>query len=190
MDRDELVLETPAGIRNLKLYVVNGKVSTVDVDMGKPSLDPRSLPCTIQKDSLINYPVTIGGQYWNITCVSMGNPHCVVFCPEVGSLNLDQLGPQFENARIFPERTNTEFVRVVNKNTLKMRCYERGSGETLACGTGACAAVVAAVENGFCNQGEDITVQVKGGELYVRYTEEGVRLAGNARLVYTGELEY
>ena len=190
VDRDELVLETPAGIRNLKLYVVNGKVSTVDVDMGKPSLDPKSLPCTIGKKSLINYPVTIGGQYWNITCVSMGNPHCVVFCPEVGSLNLDVLGPQFENAKIFPERINTEFVRVVNKNTLKMRCFERGSGETLACGTGACAAVVAAVENGFCNQGEDITVQVKGGELYVRYTEDGVRLAGNARLVYTGELEY
>jgi len=162
----------------------------VDVEMGKPNLNPASLPCTIRKDSLINYPVTIGDRYWNITCVSMGNPHCVVFCPEVGSLDLDHLGPQFENASIFPERTNTEFVRVVNRNTLKMRCYERGSGETLACGTGACAAVVAAVENGFCNMDEDITVQVKGGELYVRYTAEGIRLAGNARLVYTGELEY
>ncbi len=190
VESDEISLETPAGIRNLKLYVSNGKVSTVDVGMGKPNLDPKSLPCTIPEEKLVSYPAVIGGRKWEITCVSMGNPHCVVFCGEIGSLDLDVLGPQFENAPIFPKRTNTEFVRVVNKNTLKMRCFERGSGETLACGTGACAAVVAAVENGFCNKDEEITVQVKGGELYVRYTDEGVSLAGNARLVYTGEMEY
>ena len=190
VESDEISLETPAGIRNLKLYVTNGKVSTVDVGMGQPSLDPKSLPCTIPEEKLVSYPATIGGRKWEITCVSMGNPHCVVFCSDIGSMDLDVLGPQFENAPIFPKRTNTEFVRVVNKNTLKMRCFERGSGETLACGTGACAAVVAAVENGYCNKDEEITVQVKGGELYVRYTDEGVSLAGNARLVYTGEMEY
>ncbi len=187
---DEICLETPAGIRQLKMYVTNGKVTTVDVGMGKPNLNPASLPCTLEGEKLISHPVFIGGRSWDITCVSMGNPHCVVFCSEIGSLNLEEIGPQFENAPIFPERTNTEFVRVVNQNTIKMRCYERGSGETLACGTGACAAVVAAVENGLCSKDEEITVQVKGGELYVRYTDEGISLAGNARLVYTGELEY
>ena len=187
---DEITLETPAGIKELKLYVGNGKVSMADVQMGKPSLDPRSLPCTIPGEKVLDYPVVIAGREWRITCVSMGNPHCVVFCPEVGSLDLDAIGPEFENAEFFPERTNTEFVRVVNRSMLKMRCYERGSGETLACGTGACAAVVAAVENGYCDKGVDISVQVKGGVLYVRYTDEGVMLAGNARLVYTGEMEY
>ena len=187
---DEVSLETPAGVRKMKLFVSNGKVSTVDVAMGKPNLETKKIPCTIPEKQLVSYPAVIGGRKWEITCVSMGNPHCVVFCSEIGSLDLDTLGPQFENAPMFPERINTEFVRVVNKNTLKMRCFERGSGETLACGTGACAAVVAAVENGYCNKDEDITVQVKGGELYVRYTDEGVSLAGNARLVYTGEMEY
>ena len=187
---DTITLETLAGIKELKLYIGNGKVSMADVHMGQPSLDPKSLPCTIEVEKVVDHPVTIAGKTWNITCVSMGNPHCVVFCPEVGSLDLEEIGPKFENAEIFPERTNTEFVRVVNKNTLKMRCYERGSGETMACGTGACAAVVAAVENGYCDKGVDINVQVKGGVLYVRYDDEGVRLAGNARLVYTGEMEY
>ena len=116
---------------------------------------------------MIYYPVTIGGEAYNITCVSMGNPHCVVFCGAVNDVDLERVGPLFENASIFPERTNTEFVRVVNKTTLKMRTYERGNGETLACGTGACAAVVAAVENGYCQKDQDITVQVRGGELVV-----------------------
>ena len=187
---DQITIETPAGVHKLNLYVTNGKVTSVEADMGKPSLDPKSLPCTIEEDELVYYPVTIDGESYNITCVSMGNPHCVVFCPEVGSLNLHEIGPKFEHAEIFPERTNTEFVRVVNKNTLKMRCYERGNGETLACGTGACAAVVAAVANGYCQMNEDITVQVRGGDLIVRYSEEGVTLTGAVHLVYTGELEY
>ena len=187
---DEMTLETPAGIRHLKLYVANGKVSSVEVNMGKPAMQPAQVPCTIDAEAVVDHPVTIGGQDYRITCVSMGNPHCVVFCSEVGSLDLETIGPKFENAEIFPERTNTEFVRVVNENTLKMRCYERGNGETLACGTGACAAVVAAVKNGHCRMNEDITVQVKGGQLIVRYTEDGVTLTGNAHLVYRGELEY
>ncbi len=187
---DEITMEVPAGINTLKLYTANNRVSTVEVNMGKPNLDPKSLPCTIKADKVVDYPITIGGESYNINCVSMGNPHCVVFCSEVGSLDLEKIGPMFENAKIFPDRTNTEFVRVVNKNTLKMRCYERGSGETLACGSGACAAVVAAVENGFCAKDVDITVQVKGGTLVVRYTDDGVYLTGNASLVYTGKMEY
>ena len=183
-------METASGVKHLKLYITNGKVSSVEVDMGKPNLDPKSLPCTIDEPEVIYYPVTIGGESYNITCVSMGNPHCVVFCGAVNDVDLERVGPLFENAPIFPQRTNTEFVRVVNKTTLKMRTYERGSGETLACGTGACAAVVAAVENGYCEKNQDITVQVRGGELVVRYTDQGVTLTGGARLVYTGELEY
>ncbi len=190
VDRDEITVETPAGVKKLKLYITDGKVSSVEVNMGHPNLNPASLPCTVKADQLVEYPVTIAGRQWNITAVSMGNPHCVVFCPEVGSLDLEHIGPKFENASIFPERTNTEFIRVVNRNTLKMRCYERGNGETLACGTGACAAVVAAVVNGFCPKDEEIIVQVKGGVLTVRYTDDGVFLTGNTRLVYTGELEY
>ena len=190
VQKDELTVETASGVKHLKLYITNGKVSSVEVDMGKPSLDPKSLPCTIDEPELIYYPVTIGGEAYNITCVSMGNPHCVVFCGAVNDVDLERVGPLFENAPIFPQRTNTEFVRVVNKTTLKMRTYERGSGETLACGTGACAAVVAAVENGYCEKDQDITVQVRGGDLVVRYSDEGVTLTGGARLVYTGELEY
>ena len=190
VQKDEMTVETASGVKHLKLYITNGKVSSVEVDMGKPSLDPKSLPCTIDEPELIYYPVTIGGEAYNITCVSMGNPHCVVFCGAVNDVDLERVGPLFENAPIFPQRTNTEFVRVVNKTTLKMRTYERGSGETLACGTGACAAVVAAVENGYCEKDQDITVQVRGGDLVVRYSDEGVTLTGGARLVYTGELEY
>jgi carbamoyl-phosphate synthase large subunit len=187
---DEITVETGSGIKSLKLYVSSGKVTSVEVDMGQPSLQTADLPCTIPEARLVDHPAVIGGEEYRITCVSMGNPHCVIFVPAVGVLDLDEIGPKFENAPIFPERVNTEFVRVVNKNTLKMRCYERGNGETLACGTGACAAVVAAVENGFCNKNEEIIVQAKGGDLIVRYTDEGVTLTGNARLVYTGELEY
>ena len=188
--RNEITMETPAGVKRLKLYLTNGKVSSVKVNMGSPSLDPKAVPCNVDEESVVYYPVTIGGESYNITCVSMGNPHCVVFCDDVGSLDLEKLGPQFENAPLFPERTNTEFVRVVNQNTLKMRCYERGNGETLACGTGACAAVAAAVENGYCQKDTDVTVQVRGGDLVVRYTDQGITLTGNARLVYTGEMEY
>ena len=125
-----------------------------------------------------------------MTCVSMGNPHCVVFCERLDILDIDTLGPLFENAPIFPERVNTEFVRFVNATTLKIRVFERGNGETFACGTGACAAVAAAVKNGFCKKGEDITVKVKGGELIVHYTDETVYLTGSAHLVFEGSFEY
>ena len=120
----------------------------------------------------------------------MGNPHCVVFCDRIDTLPLQKLGPAFENAPEFPERVNTEFVRVVNPVTLKMRVFERGNGETFACGSGACAAVVAAVENGYCEKDRDITVKVRGGTLTVRYTNDGVTLTGDAKLIFTGEVRY
>ena len=167
----------------------NDQVTTVTVEVGQVSFDPKKLPCTVDAERMIDYPVEIGGKSYNVTCLSMGNPHCVVFTDHVEALNLDEIGPQFENAAIFPERVNTEFVRVVNSTTLRMRCFERGSGETMACGTGACAAVVAAVENGHCAKDTDVTVQVNGGTLVVRYSESGVTLHGNAELVYKGSLE-
>ena len=186
---NEMNIETASGVHHLRLYTQNRRVSSVSVDMGKPSLTPSSLPCTLPVARAIRYPVRIGGRLYNINCVSMGNPHCVVFTDEVETLDLDAIGPLFETAEIFPERVNTEFVRVVNGSTLRMRCYERGSGETMACGTGACAAAVAAIENGLCRMDTDISVQVPGGTLTVRCEADGVTLNGNAELVYEGSLE-
>ena len=188
--KDTLKIETASGIKSLQVYTRNGKVTTVSVSMGKADLKTSGLPCTIDAEKLINYPTKIGGKEYNITCVSVGNPHCVVFCDRVDEVDIEKLGPQFENADIFPERINTEFIRVVNKNTVKMRVYERGNGETLACGTGACAAVVAAVENGLCKKGEDITVKLKGGDLVVNYTNDDIILTGNTVKVYDGVFEY
>ncbi len=188
--RETLTIETASGIKSLKLYVANGKVSSVCVDMGKADLRPKNIPVAIEADKVIDYPVTIGGQAYNITCVSVGNPHCVVFCSHVDAVPVKTVGPMFENAELFPERVNTEFIRVVNKSTIKMRVWERGSGETYACGTGACAAVVAATENGHCRKGEDVCVKVKGGDLLVNYTDDHVLLTGNAKTVFEGEFEY
>jgi carbamoyl-phosphate synthase large subunit len=157
--------------------------------MGKASLDANLLPCTLGEKRIVGRPTDIGGREYRITCVSVGNPHCVVFCDRVDNVDIRSVGPAFENASIFPERINTEFVRVVNSNTLKMRVWERGNGETLACGTGACAAVVAAVENGYCKKGEDITVKVRGGDLIVNYTDDGVTLTGDTKLVFSGTVE-
>ncbi len=190
IDKTKLSVETESGVKTLKLYTRNGKVSLVSVDMGKASLAPESIPTTLTGESVINREVKIGGEDYNITCVSIGNPHCVVFCGAVDMVDIGKVGPLFENAPIFPERINTEFVRVVNKNTLKMRVYERGNGETLACGTGACAAVVAAVENGFVEKGTDITVKVRGGDLIVNYSDDAVILTGDTKLVFDGQFKY
>ena len=187
--KDELDIETASGVKHLKLYTRYGKVSSVSVGIGKANLNAKELPCTLPVERAVNYPAEIGGQTYNITCVGVGTPHCVVFTDKVDTLDLKTLGPQFENAEIFPQRVNTEFVRVVNPTTLRMRCFERGSGETMACGTGACAAVVAAVENGLCAKNVDVNVHVKGGILTVNYSDEGVTLHGNAELVYEGTLE-
>ena len=186
---ERMCIETASGVRRLKLYTRFGKVSSVAVDMGAADLRTASLPCTLPVKRAVRYPIRIAGALYNINCVSMGNPHCVVFTDQVDTLDLKAIGPQFENAEIFPERVNTEFVRAVNRTTLRMRCYERGSGETMACGTGACAAAVAAIENGLCDRDTDINVQVLGGILVVHASNAGVTLHGSAELVYEGELE-
>ena len=185
-----VTVETGSGLRSVTLYTTNGKVTSASVDMGKAALDASGLKFPIAEAQVVDYPVRIAGRPYRITCVDMGNPHCVVFCERVDDVDIDFIGPRFEHAPYFPERVNTEFIRVVNPSTIKMRVWERGSGETMACGTGACAAVVAAVANGLCEKGRDITVRVKGGELIVHYTDEGVTLTGDAKLVYTGEFEY
>ena len=187
---DSMTIETASGVKRLELYTSNGKVTLAAVDMGKASFAAKGLPTTLNADKLINYPTEIGSNTYKITCVNVGNPHCVVFCDSIESINIETIGPKFENAPIFPERINTEFVRFVNKNTLKMRVWERGNGETSACGTGACAAVAAACETGKCNKGEDITVKVKGGDLIVNYTDERIILTGDAVLVFNGVTEY
>ena len=189
VDTETVTIETASGIKSVELYVMNGKVSSVCANMGKAELKD-AVTSTIGVDRFVDYPVILGGEDYNITCVSMGNPHCVVFCPRVDNIDIEKIGPRFEKASIFAHRVNTEFVRVVNETTLKMRVWERGNGETLACGTGACAAVVAAVENGFCKKNTDITVKVKGGDLIVNYTDEGVFLTGTTKLVFEGTVEY
>ena len=188
-DKTQLKIETLSGIKTLFLSVADGETTSVRVDMGAPELAPKNIPVL----SGTSFPVVgreteIAGGKYAITCVSMGNPHCVVFS-DPDAWKIEKTGPMFENAPIFPERTNTEFVKVLGKNELKMRVWERGSGETWACGTGACAAAVAAVLNGFAERNEDILVRLRGGELVIRWTEDTVYMTGPATLVFTGEVE-
>ena len=185
---DKVRIETRTGIRKLSLYVLNGKVYDATVNMGLPELTPAKVPVRTEGEKVVGQPVVIGGREWEITCCSMGNPHCVVFCKYPDNLNLEEIGPQFEYDPLFPDRVNAEFVHVIDSHTLKMRVWERGNGETSACGTGACAAVVAAVENGFCPMDEDITVRVRGGNLIVRYTKAGVMLSGKPVTVFEGTI--
>ncbi|MBA4347374.1 MAG: carbamoyl phosphate synthase large subunit [Clostridiales bacterium] len=188
-DRTELTVETKSGIKHLKLYVRGGKVKSVTVDMGSAELKPELIPVLLEGDKIVSRPVEFDKQTYSITCVSMGNPHCVVFCDYPDLLPIEKIGPLIETAAIFPDRVNVEFVQVLDHHTLKMRVWERGSGETLACGTGACAAVVAATENGFCTKGEDITVRLRGGDLLVRYTDETVWMTGDAKKNFEGVVE-
>lgn len=187
--KERMTIETLSGIKNLELFKQYGAVTSVRVDMGRAELNPKRIPVDLEGDKIIDQPVTIAGNSYRITCVSMGNPHCVIFVNAVEHLDLERIGPSIEYDNLFPERVNVEFAKVENRNTIKMRVWERGSGETWACGTGACAAAVAACENGYCNKNEDILVKLKGGDLMVRYTDEGVFMTGNAQLVFEGEVK-
>ena len=189
IEKKNVTIETLSGTRNLILYTENDLVSSVSVDMGKAEFTPSKIPVSLEGEKIINRKISIKGEDYKITCVSMGNPHCIVFQDDVNTLDLSSLGPKFEYSPIFPERVNIEFVKVIDKNTLKMRVWERGSGETLACGTGACAAAVAAVENGFCNKYEDIQVILTGGELIVKYTDDKVLMTGKAEKVFEGFID-
>lgn len=188
-DRETVAIDTLSGVKQIRLLRENGQVVGATVDMAQAILTPKEIPVLLDGDRVIGRPVEIGGKTWDITCVSMGNPHCVVFVKDVDSLNLEELGPCFEKNPIFPEQVNTEFIRVLDPHTLQMRVWERGSGETWACGTGACAAAVAAVENGYCPKSEDITVHLVGGDLVIRYTEETVYMTGEAVTAFEGEVE-
>ena len=188
-DRETVAIDTLSGVKQIRLLRENGQVVGATVDMAQAILTPKEIPVLLDGDRVIGRPVEIGGKTWDITCVSMGNPHCVVFVKDVDSLNLEELGPCFEKNPIFPEQVNTEFIRVLDPHTLQMRVWERGSGETWACGTGACGAAVAAVENGYCPKNEDITVHLVGGDLVIRYTEETVYMTGEAVTAFEGEVE-
>ena len=186
---DTVTVETEAGIRELTLHTSFGRVTMVGVNMGKPKLNPADVPCTLDGENVIDRKVKIGGGEYRVTCLSVGNPHCVVFTEHPEKIDLSVAGPQFEYAPLFPERVNTEFVRVVSPTVLSMRVYERGNGETAACGTGAVAAAVAAVLNGYCKKDSEITVELPGGDLSVCVKENGdVILTGDAHLIYTGEI--
>ena len=188
-DRETVAIDTLSGVKAIRLLRENGQVVGATVDMAQAILTPKEIPVLLEGDRVIGRPVEIAGKSWDITCVSMGNPHCVVFVDQVENLNLEQLGPCFEKNPIFPEQVNTEFIRVLDPHTLQMRVWERGSGETWACGTGACAAAVAAVENGYCPKNEDITVHLVGGDLVIRYTDQTVYMTGEAVTAFEGEVE-
>ena len=188
-DKTTVTIDTLSGIKTLELTVRDGKVQSARVDMGAAILSPAAIPVNYDGDRMINAPLEVDGKTWNVTAVSMGNPHCVTFVDDVDSLALEKLGPHFENHPAFPERVNTEFVKVIDDHTLQMRVWERGSGETWACGTGACATAVAACLNGYCKKGDDITVRLRGGDLVIRYTDDTVIMTGPASTVFEGEVE-
>lgn len=187
--KESLDIDTLSGIKHITLEIENGVAVGASVNMGKPELQPEKIPVLCDGNSVIDCETAIANDRYNITCVSMGNPHCVVFCEEVKNIDLEKIGPKFENASIFPERVNTEFVRIIDENTIEMRVWERGSGETLACGTGACASVVAACLCGYCKKGTPVKVILRGGELTVTYTDGGVIMQGPATKVFDGEVD-
>lgn len=188
-DKTQVTLETLAGIKTLNLIVKEGKVTEVEVNMGEAITEPKKIPALFDKDIVVNEKIDVCGEEYKVTCVSMGNPHCIVFMDGIDDLEIEKIGPKFENHKLFPERINTEFVEVIDKNTLKMRVWERGSGETLACGTGACAVTVASVLNNFCSRDEEITVKLLGGDLKIKYLSNGlVYMTGPAEFVFEGRM--
>ncbi len=188
--KDHMSIETKSGIKQLELTVEEGKAVYVKVNMGEAVLKPSEIPVQAEGEDFIARQIEAGGRTYTVTCVSMGNPHCVVFTEGIDGLDLEKTGPLFENHPLFPDRINTEFVEVIDRYTLKMRVWERGSGETVSCGTGTCAATVAAVLNGHCPRGEEVEVRVRGGALYDTYLKNGeVLMKGPATEVFQGEIE-
>ena len=188
--RTTVTVDTLSGVKTLELTVTDGKMQSARVDMGAAILKPADIPVDLEGDTAIGAPLVVDEKVYHITCVSMGNPHCVDFLDEdIDGLDLERIGPKFEHHSLFPERVNTEFVNVLPDSSLKMRVWERGSGETWACGTGACAVGVAAVLTGRAKKDEDITVHLRGGDLTVRYTDQTVFMTGAATTVFKGEIE-
>lgn len=187
--KKEITLETLAGTKYITLLDGDAKSRKITVDMGEPILDPQLIPVNVDSKPVINYPLDIDGKIWEVTCVSMGNPHAVTFTKDIDKLDLPVLGPKFEMNPIFPRKTNTEFIEVIDGNNLNMRVWERGAGETLACGTGACAAAVAASLNGLTDR--KVTIHLLGGDLNIEWRESNnhVYMTGEAVTVFEGTLK-
>ena len=187
-NKTEITLETKAGEKYITLLDGDSRARRITVDMGEPILDPNLIPVNINEQPVLNYPLDIEGKIWHISCVSMGNPHAVVFTKGIKDFDLITLGPKFETNPIFPRKTNTEFIEIVDRNTLNMRVWERGAGETLACGTGACAAAVAAILNNHCDR--NITIHLLGGNLQIEWSEKNnhVYMTGEAVTVFEGTI--
>ena len=189
-DKTEVDVETAAGIKHIVLTIKDGKVEKARVDMGEPILKPELVPVVGEGEMLVNEPILVDGEEYHMTCVSMGNPHAVVFLEEdVKTLEIEKIGPKFENHERFPERVNTEFMYVIDRNTMNLRVWERGSGETWACGTGTCASVVAAVLNGHTER--NVLVHLLGGDLEILWDEKDnhVYMTGPATTVFDGEIQ-
>ena len=188
-DKTEIGVISGGAVKYLKLTVENGKVKKVRVNMGEPILKPSEIPVVGDGDKLVAVPIVVDNQVYEMTCVSMGNPHAVVFLDDVENLKIEEIGPRFEQHERFPDRVNTEFVERIDRKNLKMRVWERGSGETMACGTGACATAVAAILNGYAER--DVTVHLLGGDLEIRWdeTDNCVYMTGPAATVFTGEFD-
>ena len=192
-DKTEISLETLSGIKYIKMNIgSDGKVESARVNMGEPILAAKDIPTMFEGDEVVDKPAKVNGQDYRITCVSMGNPHCILYIDDTDSLDIEKFGPHFEHYKMFPDRINTEFIQRVDSSSFKMRVWERGAGETLACGTGACASLVAGVLNGYYKKDEDVKVILLGGELTIRWSSEDncVYMTGPAATVCTGEYEY
>lgn len=187
-DKTTISIETKSGIKYLDLTVENGKVVLVKVNMGEPDIAAANIPIISDKETVINQPITVGDVTYHMTGVSMGNPHAVVYIEDVRGLDIEKTGPQFENHPVFPDRVNTEFCRVLDRSTVEMRVWERGAGETLACGTGACAVAVASILNGYTEN--EVTVKLLGGDLKIFWDrqENLVYMTGPASTVFDGEI--
>ncbi|MGN1267312.1 MAG: diaminopimelate epimerase [Dorea sp.] len=191
-DKTSISVETLAGIKYLDLTIEDGKVALVKVDMGKPELKPELIPIVMDDphaEKVVDEPIVVDGKEYHMTGVSMGNPHTIVYIDDVKGLEIEKIGPKFENHERFPKRINTEFVKVLDRNTAEMRVWERGSGETLACGTGACAVAVACILNGLTE--DEVTVKLLGGDLKIKWDREADRvyMTGPATVVFDGEID-
>ena len=188
-DKEAISVETLAGIKYLQFFIENGKVAKVKVDMGSPILTPAEIPVVAEGERAVDEPIVVDGTEYRMTCISMGNPHAIVYVDDVKNLPIEKIGPLFEKHERFPNRVNTEFVKVLDRNTVEMRVWERGSGETLACGTGACAVAVACVLNGYTN--DEVTVKLLGGDLKIFWDrkENLVYMTGPATVVFDGVIE-
>lgn len=195
-DKTDISVISCGQIKYLQLFLKEGRVDTVRVNMGAPELRPERIPVTVaeagmplEKERIVNAPIIVQGKEYKMTCVSMGNPHAVIFLEAVTNLEIEQIGPYFENHERFPKRINTEFVKVLDKKTVQMRVWERGTGETLACGTGCCATVVACILNGLTD--EKVTVKLLGGEIEIEWDREAnlVYMTGPAVTVFEGEYD-